>query len=106
MDFKSGGKAIQRLRKQKKLTQEQLAEQVALSSNTISRIERGLLMPSVATLCDLCNALETSADSILAAYIHADSAIRWSPLAEKLQTLPPEKQNQVERILICLLEIL
>ena len=57
MDFKSGGKAIQRLRKQKNLTQEQLAEQVALSSNTISRIERGLLMPSVATLCNLCNAL-------------------------------------------------
>lgn len=63
MNFKSGGKAIQQLRKQKNLTQEQLAEQVALSSNTISRIERGLLMPSVATLCDLCNALETSAET-------------------------------------------
>lgn len=106
MDFKSGGKAIQRLRKRKNLTQEQLAEQVALSSNTISRIERGLLMPSVATLCNLCNALETSADSILAAYIQADSTIRWSPLAERLQALPPKKQEQVERMLACLLEIL
>ena len=103
MNFKSGGKVIQQLRKQKNLTQ---AEQVALSSNTISRIERGLLMPSVATLCDLCNALETSADNILAAYIHADSAIRWSPLAEQLQALSPKKQEQVERMLACLLEIL
>lgn len=106
MNFKSGGKVTQQLRKQKNLTQEQLAEQVALSSNTISRIERGLLMPSVATLCDLCNALETSADNILAAYIHADSAIRWSPLAEQLQALSPKKQEQVERMLACLLEIL
>ena len=62
--------------------------------------------PSVATLCDLCNALETSADNILAAYIHADSAIRWSPLAEQLQALSPKKQEQVERMLACLLEIL
>ena len=99
MNFKSGGKAIQQLRKQKNLTQEQLAEQVALSSNTISRIERGLLMPSVATLCDLCNALETSADNILAAYIHADSAIRWSPLAIVLRAETNGSQNNCKLFL-------
>lgn len=106
MDFKAGGRAIQQFRKKKGLTQEQLAEQVALSSNTVSRIERGLLMPSVATFCDLCNALDVSADSILSAYIHADSDIRWSPLAERLQTLPTEKQDKIERILTCLIETL
>ena len=51
------------------MTQEQLAEITDVASNSISRIERGLLMPALPTLIDICNALGTGADSILAAYI-------------------------------------
>lgn len=104
MDFQAGGLAIKTLRKSKNLTQEQLADLTDLTSNTISRMERGLLFPSVSTLCDLCNALGTNADTILAAYIHADSEIRWSPLADKLKQLPQSKQDKIERILNCLIE--
>lgn len=104
MDFKSGGRIIRELRKANNLTQEQLAERTKLTSNSISRMERGLLMPSIPTLCDLCNALNTNADTILAAYIHADGQIRWSSLAEKLETLPIDKQNKIERILRCLID--
>lgn len=104
MNFKSGGSTIQSLRKAQNLTQEQLAECTDLTSNTVSRIERGLLMPSVPTLCDICNALQCSADCILSAYIDADSEIRWSPLSEKLKRLPLEKQEKIEQILNCLIE--
>ena len=45
MDFKQGGQAIQRIRKERGLTQEQLAEMTDVASNSISRIERGLLIP-------------------------------------------------------------
>lgn len=106
MDFKRGGQAIQRIRKEQGLTQEQLAEKVGITSNTISRLERGQLIPSVPTLIDLCNALETGADAILAAYLSSDTPIRWSALAEKLQSLSKSKQDKIETILTCLIETL
>ena len=60
-----------------KLTQEDLADKSGITSNTVSRIERGLLIPALPTLINICNALGTGADSILAAYITADTPIRW-----------------------------
>ena len=104
MVFKQGGQAIQRIRKERGLTQEQLAEMTDVASNSISRIERGLLIPALPTLIDICNALGTSADSILAAYIASDTLIRWTPLAEKLGGLDLEKQHKIEAILDCLIE--
>ena len=104
MDFKQGGQAIQRIRKERGMTQEQLAEITDLASNSIPRIERGLLMPALPTLIDICNALGTGADSILAAYIGTDTPIRWTPLAEKLGELDLEKQHKIEAILDCLIK--
>ena len=104
MDFKQGGQAIQRIRKERGMTQEQLAEMTNVASNSISRIERGLLIPALPTLIDICNALGTGADSILSAYITQDTPIRWTPLAEKLGGLDLEKQHKIEAILGCLVE--
>ena len=86
------------------MTQEQLAEITNVASNSISRIERGLLMPALPTLIEICNALGTGADSILSAYIMQDTPIRWTPLAEKLGELDLEKQHKIETILDCLIE--
>jgi transcriptional regulator with XRE-family HTH domain len=88
------------------LTQEQLADKAGITSNTVSRIERGLLLPALPTLVDICNALETGADSVLAAYITADTPIRWSALAQKLDGLDADKQDKIETILSCLIETL
>ena len=104
MDFKQGGQAIRRIRKERGMTQEQLAEITNIASNSIARIERGLLVPALPTLIDICNALETGADSILSAYIAEDTPIRWTPLAEKLGGLDLEKQHKIEAVLNCLIE--
>ena len=104
MDFKQGGQAIQRIRKERGMTQEQLAEITNVASNSISRIERGLLMPALPTLIDICNALGTGADATLSAYVAADTPSRWTPLAEKLGELDLEKQHKIEAILNCLIE--
>ena len=104
MDFKAGGRNLQRIRKQRKLTQEQLAELVGCTANTISRIECGSLFPALDTVITLCNALNTTADSILAQYIQADSTLRWTHLADKLASLPAAKQDKIEVILDCLID--
>ncbi len=104
MDFKQGGQTIQRIRKEQNMTQEQLAEIVDVASNSISRIERGLLIPALPTLIDICNALGVGADAILAAYIDIDTPIRWTLLAKKLENVELEKQHKIEAILDCLIE--
>ena len=104
MDFKRVGQAIQRIRKERGMTQEDLADKSGITSNTVSRIERGLLIPALPTLIDICNALGTGADSILAAYITADTPIRWSLLAQKLNGLDADKQDKIETVLDCLIE--
>ena len=104
MDFKRGGQAIQRIRKERGMTQEDLADKSGITSNTVSRIERGLLIPALPTLIDICNALGTGADSILAAYITADTPIRWSLLAQKLNGLDADTQDKIETVLDCLIE--
>lgn len=104
MDFKQGGQVIQRIRRERGMTQEQLGETVGVDPNSISRIERGRLIPALPTLIDICNALGIGADTILAAYVAADTPIRWTPLAEKLKELELEKQHKIETILDCLIE--
>ena len=60
MDFKRGGQAIQRIRKERGMTQEDLADKSGITSNTVSRIERGLLIPALPTLIDIDFCLQDS----------------------------------------------
>lgn len=54
------GSHIARLRKEREITQEQLAELVNMAPETISRIERGASVPSLKTLEKISEALHTS----------------------------------------------
>ncbi len=106
MDFRQGGQEIQRVRNELGMTQEQLAEMINIASNSISRIERGLLIPALPTLIDICNALRIGADAVLAAYIDVDTPIRWTLLAEKMEDVELDKQHKISTILDCLIETL
>ena len=55
MDQKKIGAFLKRLRKEKGLTQEQLAERFYVSSKTVSRWETGSNLPDVGTLIDLAD---------------------------------------------------
>lgn len=52
------GNAIKTLRKQKKLTQKQLAELSEISTNALCSIEKGQSFPSKATISKLCSSLK------------------------------------------------
>ena len=65
MDTKKIGEFLKVLRKERGLTQEQLAESIGITSNTVSRIERGQLIPALPTLVDICNVLKIGANTIL-----------------------------------------
>ena len=56
------GKKLQYYRKQKGMTQAELAEQLGKSIHHVTQIERGLSMPSVPVFLDICKVLCIPAD--------------------------------------------
>lgn len=69
MEQKKIGKAIAYLRKQKGLTQTELAKQLHITDKAVSKWERGLATPDVMLLPKLSIILETDIESILAGNI-------------------------------------
>ncbi len=60
INYKILGKNIKYYRKQKNLTQEQMAESLELSVGFISQVERGIAKMSLDTLIDLCDILDSA----------------------------------------------
>ena len=65
MDQLKVGKFIAECRKQKNLTQWQLAEKLAITDKAISKWERGIAMPDSAIMLDLCDILGISVNELL-----------------------------------------
>ena len=65
MNPKEIGKRIQLLRKQRGLSQEELADKLNVSANTVAKIECGLRRPSVDFIVDLVNFFDTTVDYIV-----------------------------------------
>ncbi|MDO4449752.1 MAG: helix-turn-helix transcriptional regulator [Moraxella sp.] len=59
------GKTIAKYRQQNGYTQEKLAELLQLGNETVSRMERGLIMPNVARLLELAEIFGCSASDLL-----------------------------------------
>ncbi len=70
------GDKLRKLRRDKKLSQVELAERVGMNANHLSRLERGVVLPSAEILRRLAQVLEASIDYLLS---EDDSDV---PLAE------------------------
>jgi len=66
------GKRIAELRKEKKLSQTELAKQLETSVSVISRYERGEMTPSIETAKRLANFLGTTVGYLLGEAEHSD----------------------------------
>lgn len=65
MDCKKTGRLIFSLRKEKKLTQKELAEKLNITDRAVSKWERGLGAPDISLLKPLSEILEVSINEIL-----------------------------------------
>ena len=54
------GKAIETIRKDKGVSQRELAEQISISANALVNIEKGRSFPKKENILAICNALEIS----------------------------------------------
>ena len=72
------GKRIQRLRRERSLTQEQLAAALGVTSAAVSKWETNAAIPDVAMLCPLARMLGITVDALLLTHSlrqHADFII-------------------------------
>lgn len=95
MDFKEMGQQIKKKRLEKNWRQEDLAEQTDLTATYISLIERGKKCPTLETFIIITNALDASADELLASALNNGYALRVSTYLEQLKKLSEEKQKTV-----------
>ena len=65
MDLIKIGKFIANCRKDKNLTQEQLAEKLYVTDRAVSKWERGLSLPDAGKMLDLCGILDIKVNELL-----------------------------------------
>lgn len=66
------GSTLRRLRREKGLSQERLAELTGLSTNFIGEMERGLKAPGLVVIVRLARALDVSVKDLLADFTDAN----------------------------------
>ena len=95
MNYDSIGKNIRSYRIKRKLRQEDLAEMTDLSVTYIGMVERGEKIPALETFIKILNALEVSADIILADVLKVGYEIKSSLLTEQINALSPTERVKV-----------
>ena len=86
------GKFIAERRKEKELTQKQLAEQLNVSDKAVSKWETGRSMPDNAILFDLCKILDINVNELLSGEKLSDDNYHGKA-EENMMTLMKEKQK-------------
>lgn len=96
MDQIKVGEFISTIRKEKQLTQKDLAEQLGVSDKTISRWETGKGLPDISTMLPLCELLDISINELVSGQkLPLDE---YSQKAEEnIMTLLEENQNNKEK---------
>lgn len=95
MELETIGRNIKKYRIEKKLRQEDLAEKTDLSSNYIGMVERGEKIPSLETFISILNALEISADMVLADVLKQGYVVKNSLLDEDMKKLSQEDRERI-----------
>ncbi len=94
-DLKECGKRIQQFRKERGLTQEQLAEKLNVSENTIAKIESGLRRPSIDFLLELSDFFGVSTNYLV---LHPEDM--GGSLNEKIDEAITQIDSTIEKLLI------
>lgn len=104
MNFETIGKNIRAYRVRKNLRQEDLAELSDLSVTYIGMVERGEKIPALETFIRILNALEVSADIILADVLKVGYEVKGSMITEQLSSLSSKDREKVYDVIATLIK--
>lgn len=92
LDQEKIGRFISERRKEKELTQKQLADKLGVSDKAVSKWETGRSMPDNAILFELCAVLDTNVNELLSGEKLSEDSYHGKA-EENMMTLMKEKQN-------------
>jgi len=93
------GENVKRIRRDKGLTQGELAEKSKLGLNLISRLERDATDPRLSSLYKLMNALECSADALISDEGNSSLPTLLKTQIERITVLPTDDQKVVIKMI-------
>lgn len=99
INFARIGRKIKEIRISKNLTQEYVATIADVNVSHISNIENNRVKISLPTLVNVCNALDTTVDYILADEYKNPSTVIEHEILKELQNCSPETQKQILKII-------
>ena len=99
-DFSEGsfGKHIKRLRKVRKLSQEELAERSGLAADTVRRLEHADFSPSLKTLRKVCGGMGISVSTLFSGFEQRSHDPFIDDLVALLEGCSPETVRVVTRV--------
>ena len=103
MNGASIGKRIRTCREEKGWSQEAFAEKIGLSVTYTGMIERGERVPKLETFIRIANALEVSADMLLADVLQTQLHIDTSARANSINRLDKEGRDRIYDVIDTLL---
>lgn len=95
MNTSSIGKRIRKYREEKGWRQEDFAERIGLSVTYTGMIERGEKVPKLETFITIANALEVSADLLLADVLSTGYRVKSSEMTEEISSLSPVERDRI-----------
>ena len=95
MNTSSIGKRIRKYREAKGWRQEDFAERIGLSVTYTGMIERGEKVPKLETFITIANALEVSADLLLADVLSTGYNIKSSEMTDALSDLSSSERERI-----------
>jgi len=96
------GQYIRALREERGLTQNELATRAGLAVDSVRRIERGQLSPSLRSLSKLAGGMEISLHSLFGGY-ESPGAFLADRICDLLAHRPSEEVASAQRVILALL---
>ena len=100
MDQQITGKFIAYKRKEKNLTQEQLAEKLGVSNKTVSKWETGKCMPDYAVVKNLCKELEITVAELIDGEAAEEKSVRTYDDEQIVELLKRTQELEKQKNLI------
>ncbi|MCR5145746.1 MAG: helix-turn-helix domain-containing protein [Clostridia bacterium] len=104
LDYTVIGHRLKKARLAKKMTQEELAEQIEVSVAFLSRIERGLSHVNLKRLSQICGILGISEGDVLNGTASTSNQYLISEFNEILSNCPADKQKLIYKIAKTIIE--
>ncbi len=101
MNQSATGKLLSQKRKEKNLTQEQLAQRLGVTNKTISKWETGKCMPDYAVVKDLCTELDITIAELIDGEPAEEKSVRTYDEEQMLDLLKRTQELEKQKNLLC-----